>query len=354
MTTFVTGANGFLGAHVVRQLMARDEPVVALVGTDVDTEPLAGLDVETRELDLTDAASVSRALKGGTRLIHTAARYSFWEPDPSLIYRVNVQGTENLLAAAAELGYERVVHTSSTATLCPALFENHEDERNVYDPRRFQGHYKQSKVLAESLVMSWAARGLPVVVVNPTVVVGAGDRRPTPTGIMLVHFLNGRLKAQARTTLNVVDVEDAARGHVLALEKGGVGERYILGGENLEMHEVTKLLSEMTGIPPPSFVLPQWAFSLLSHINERFANVVTHRPPLIDRESALHARVNGRWSSKKAEAELGFVAAPAREALAKALRYYLDNGYASARCQRIVERHGGLLAEGSEPLVATS
>ncbi len=344
---FVTGANGFVGAHVVRRLLAHGYRVTALVGADLDTASLAGLDVETRELDVLDERSVRRALEGGEALVHAAGWYSFWERDPTRMYRINVEGTRNVLRTAAEQGYRRVVYTSSTATLCPAFGGQPGTEEGVFDLRDgFQGHYKSAKVMAEMVVLRMTgARGAPVVIVHPTTVVGALDRRPTPTGRMVLHFINGRMKAYADTILDVVDVEGVAEGHVLALERGRVGEQYILGGENLSMRDLVSVLSELTGIPAPRVAIPPRLLLLLGRCNEWIADHISHRTPLIDVESTLHARVNTPFSSAKAEKELGYRPSRARVALAKAVRWFVDAGYCKERFARIIEGHGALAEE---------
>jgi dihydroflavonol-4-reductase len=258
------------------------------------------------------------------------------------IYRVNVEGTQNVLSAAAELGYEKIVYTSSTATLTPSINRELETEESLFDLRRFQGHYKCSKVIAEIAVYRSIAKGSPVVIVHPTTVLGEGDRRPTPTGGLIVHFINGRMKAYANTVLNIVDVDDVAEGHVLALERGRVGSQYILGGENLTMAEATEVLSELTGIPAPRVQIPPRMLLAFGRINEFIANHVTHRTPLIDVESALHAMANKPSTASKAEKELGFHPSIARVALAKATRWFVDNGYCKERFARRIRAHGVL------------
>lgn len=339
---YVTGANGFMGSRIVRELLARGYDVTALVGADLDQENLEGLDVERRCLDLLDRDGVRAALAGGELLVHNAACYSFWQPDPDHIYRVNVHGTQHVLDAASDLGYRKIVYTSSTATLTPSMNREIESEESLFDLRRFQGHYKSSKVIAEMAVMRMAARGLPVVVVHPTTVLGEGDRRPTPTGGMIVHFLNGRMKAYADTVLNIVDVDDVAEGHVLALERGDKGHRYILGGENLKMREMCEVLSQLTGIPAPRVVLPPRLLLALGRVNEWLANHVTHHTPLIDVESTLHAMANRPSDSALAEKEIGYRPSRARVALAKATLWFVENGYCSERRRRRIEAHGAL------------
>ena len=340
MKCFVTGANGFVGSHVVRSLRARGYEVTALVGRDLDLANLEGLEVPVRELDLLDEESVERALQGGEALFHTAACYSFWERDRRHIYRVNVDGTRRVLDAAMRLGYRRAVYTSSTATLVPSLGTAHEDEERIYDARHFHGHYKASKVMAEMAALRVAANGLPLVILHPTTVLGDGDRRPTPTGGMIVHFLNGRMKAYTDTVLNIVDVADVADGHVLAFERGRRGHRYILGGENLTMREVTRILSRLTGIPAPNLRIPNVLLRAAGVVNEWIADHITRRPPLVDRESTLHAAANRPFSSEKARAEIGYRPSSAQAALLKSVRWFVSEGRVSSAYKARLHAHG--------------
>jgi len=328
----VTGANGFVGSRVVRELLRRGYDVTALVGADLGSENLEGLPVKLRELDLLDRGSVRRALAGSDAIVHTAACYAFWLPDPRDFYRVNVEGTRHVLEAARELGCRKVVHTSSTATLSPGFHaeptgEEVGDEENVLDLRRFRGHYKMSKAMAEVVALREAARGLPVVIVHPTTVLGPGDRRPTPTGTIVVHFLNGRMKAYTNLMQNFVDVRDVAAGHVLALEKGRPGERYVLGGENHPMSEIVRLLAEITGLPAPWFAIPHPLLHAMGRFNEWLSDHVTHREPLVPFEAKLHAVDSRPFDSSKARRELGFEARPTREVLIEAVRWFVSEGF---------------------------
>ncbi len=324
----VTGANGFVGSRVVRELLERGHEVVALVGADLGCENLEGLPAKLRDLELLDAAGVRRALEGCDTLVHTAACYAFWLPDARDFYRVNVEGTRNVLDAARARGVRKLVHTSSTATLSPGFGQGPlGDEENAFDLRAFRGHYKTSKAMAEVLVLRAAARGLPAVIVHPTTVLGPGDRRPTPTGSMIVHFLNRHMKVYADLMQNLVDVRDVAAGHVLALEKGRAGERYVLGGDNLPMREVMRELAEITGLPAPWFAIPRGVLSIAARANEWLSDHVTRRPPLVAREAALHARDSRPFDSAKARRELGFSARPAREVLIEAVRWFATEGH---------------------------
>jgi len=340
----VTGANGFVGSTVVRELLRRGHEVTALVGADLGCENLEGLPVKTRDLDLLDRDGVRRALSGCDTVIHSAACYAFWLPDARDFYRVNVDGTRNVLAAARELGCRKVVHTSSVATLSPGFrLDTHPsdvgDEENVLDLRRFRGHYKMSKAMAEVVALREAARGLPLVIVHPTTVLGPGDRRPTPTGSMIVHYVQGHMKLYVEMQHNLVDVRDVAAGHVLALENGRPGERYVLGGDNLWMSEILRLLAEITGIPAPRLALPPLFFRAIGIANEWLSDHVTQRAPLVAPEAAMHARDSIAVDCSKARRELGFAPRPAREVLIAAVRWFVGEGFCPpATAERIARQ----------------
>ena len=340
----VTGANGFVGAHVVRELLGRGHDVVALVGSDLGVSALDGLPVELREVDVRDPGAVQAALRGTRTIVHTAATYAFWAPDRRDIYRVNVEGTRHVLAAARLVGATRIVHTSSTATLSPTLETVDDalregDEDGVFDLRRTRGHYKMSKAMAEVLALREAARGLPVVIVQPTTVIGPGDSRPTPSGSLIQHYLNGRMQVVVDMRQNVVDVRDVAAGMALALEQAPPGERYILGGGNLSMRALLALLAELTGIPAPRVPLPLPLLHTGGAVNEWLADHVTGRPPLASREQALHARDSRYVSSGKATRELGYAPRPPRAALAAAVQYFASEGFCPpAVAERVLRR----------------
>ena len=305
----VTGANGFVGAQVVRALVGRGRAVVALCGCDVDDANLASVAVERRALDLLDPASVRAALAGCDEVVHSAACYAFWLPDARQFYRVNVDGTRHVLEAARAQGCRKLVYTSTGATLAP-------------DTAHAAGHYRASKAQGEALVLRAAAEGFPAVVVHPTTVLGPGDRRPTPTGTLIVHFLNGHMKAYLEMAQNVVHVADVGLGHALALERGQTGAHYVLGGDNLSMRALLDLLAELTGLRAPRLALPNRLVHALGAANEWLSDHVTHRPPLVAREAALHARDGRPFDVTKTREELGFSPRGAREVLADAVRWF--------------------------------
>jgi len=344
MQVFVTGANGFVGSHIVWELLHRGHEVTALVGADVDNHLLSGIPVKVRDFDLRDRASVRSALDGAQAIIHSAACYAFWKPDPREIYRVNVDGTRHVMDAARDLGVRKVVYTSSTATLSP-IFRIPDDrdvpgdEEGVFDIRVFRGHYKMSKAMAEIVALRAAARGLPLVITHPTTVIGAGDCRPTPSGSMIQHYINGHMKVFVEMAQNVVDVRDVALGHVLALEKGAPGERFVLGGDNLTMRELLAILAELTGIPAPRIALPLPLLRVIGRVMEWIADTITHKEPAATLEAALHARDSRYVSIDKARRELGYAPRPARAVLADAVRFFASEGYCKpAVADRILHR----------------
>lgn len=333
----VTGANGFVGARVVRELLRRGHEVAALVGADVGRENLEGVSVKARELDLCDRVSVRAGLAGCEAVIHTAACYAFWLPDPRDFQRINVEGTRAVLDAARELGLRKMVYTSTGATLAPA-------------GPGFAGHYRSSKAQAERLVAEAAAQGFPAAIVHPTTVLGPGDRRPTPTGTMIVHFLNGQMKAFIEMQQNVVHVDDVAAGHVAALERGQRGAHYVLGGENLSMRELLALLAEITGLPAPRIALPNAFIRVLGAANEWLSDRVTHRPPLVAREAALHARDARPFDTSLARAELGFAPRAARPVLEDAVRWFASQGTCPRETAARVLARIGAAGEGAQPI----
>ncbi len=256
MKVLVTGGTGFIGSSIVRALLRAGHDVRALVREGSDTRNLAGLNIERVTGDITDPNSLSAAMSGCTHVFHAAALYSFWVTLPGLIERVNVGGTRNVLQAALDAGMERVVYTSSVAALAVPSRDRPVDEATPVDPSAIIGAYKRSKYAAEQVALEYAAKGLPVVIVNPSFPVGPRDIKPTPTGQTILDFINHRLPAYVDTGMNVVDVEDVAQGHLLAAEKGRIGERYILGGRNMPMREFLGILEKITGIPAPRVRLP--------------------------------------------------------------------------------------------------
>lgn len=328
MKTLVTGATGFIGSHVVRALLEQGYQVRALVRQSSNRANLAGLDVELATGDVLDRASIERAVAGCDCVVHVAAAYALWVPNPQEVYDTNVEGTVNVLSAAQAAGVKRVVYTSTESTI--GIRENGclGTEAMFVELSDLAGHYKRSKYLAEQVALRMAGEGLPVVVVNPTTPVGPGDLRPTPTGQIVVDFLNGRMPAYVNTGLNLVDVEDVAVGHVLALEKGRPGERYILGHENLSLKEILGALGRITGRPAPRLRLPFWVALGAAYASEFAARRLTGGPPRIPVTGVKVARHIRFFDCTKAVRELGMPQTPIDVALDKAVRWFREHGYA--------------------------
>ncbi len=330
MFSLVTGANGFIGSHLTRFLIERGERVRVLVRQQSDVRSIAGLPVELAYADLRDAASLPPSLTGVQRVYHVAADYRLWARNPGDIYASNVEGTRNLLAASRYAGIERFVYTSTVGTLLSARTQQMPDERTHLQLGDMIGHYKRSKFLAEQAALEAARNGQPVVIVNPTAPLGPGDWKPTPTGRILLDFLNGQLPAYVDTGLNFVPVEDVARGHWLAAEHGHIGARYILGGRNLTLKGIFGLLSDLSGRPMSRVRLP-YAVPLMAALADSMASRVLGRPPRIPLDGVRMARHKMFVDSPKASRELGFQPGSLEAALDRAIRWYSENGYLKER-----------------------
>jgi dihydroflavonol-4-reductase len=322
----VTGGTGFVGAHVVRALLGQGRAVRCLVRPGSRRDNLEGLDVELVTGDLTDPASLSRALTGVETLYHVAADYRLWARDPQELYRANVGGTENILAAAQAAGVSKVVYTSSVAALGLRDDGSAADETTPVRRERIIGHYKKSKYDAERVAERWAGRGLPVVIVNPSTPIGELDIKPTPTGRLVVDFLNRRMPAYVDTGLNLIDVRDVARGHLAAAEKGRVGERYILGNRNMTLKEILDVLSRLTGLPSPRLRLPHWVPLTAAAVDTALSRV-TGRAPRISLESVRMATHRMFFDASRAVEELGLARTPVEEPLARAVEWFRAKGY---------------------------
>jgi len=291
---------------------------------------LKGLSVEIAFGDVTDRASIARALNGIETLYHCAADYRLWAKDPQELARVNVAGTQNVLAAAAEAGVAKVVYTSSVGALGLKSDGTPADEATPVARDAVVGRYKKSKYDAERVAEAWARRGLPVVIVNPSTPVGELDVKPTPTGQMIVDFLNRRLPAYVDTGLNLVDVRDVAEGHLLAAERGEVGEKYILGNRNMTLKEILETLSRLTGLPAPAVRLPH-AVPLAVAAVATFISNLTGRPPRVSLESVRMSRHRMFFDAGKAVGQLGLPQTPVEQALGRAVAWFQEEGYVSAR-----------------------
>lgn len=323
--TAVTGATGFIGAAVVRRLLARGREVRALIEPGADTRnlDLLGPHVERVEVDVCDGPGMLRALRGCASLFHVAAVYKTWAPDPHPIYRVNVEGTTNALLAAERAGLRRVVVTSSAATvgLRPGRWSDETVDFNLYG---IANDYILSKHLSERVALRFAAAGLPVVVVNPCFPFGAGDIAPTPTGGIILSLLRGQVPGYGAGGFCAIDVDDTAEGHLLAEEKGRVGERYILGNHNISWRDFFALVAEVAGVKAPRLYVPSGAARALAWGLEWWANRVTREAPRATYRSIQYTQREAFFDNRKAREELGLPVTPLRDSLARAVRFFRD------------------------------
>ncbi len=328
MTVLVTGATGFVGSAVVRRLLDRGMPVRVLVRPASDRRNIADLPVEVAEGDLREPAGLAPALAGCQALLHVAADYRLWTRDPGEVYRTNVEGTLSLLGAAKDAGVGRVVYTSSVATLGFNPDGTPADEDTPVSLEDMVGHYKRSKYLAEQEVRRLVAEeSLPVVIVNPSTPVGPRDIKPTPTGRLIVEAASGRIPAFVETGLNVVHVDDVAEGHVRALERGRVGERYVLGGRDMSLSEILAEIAALAGRRAPRLRLPHGAVLPVAFLAEGWARLTRGKEPFVTVAGVRMARKRMYFSSAKAERELGYRARPAEAALGEAFDWFRHHGY---------------------------
>lgn len=322
----VSGANGFVGSAVCVALLRHSYAVRALARPTSDTASLDDLDVEIVHGDLLDPRSLERALEGCEGLFHVAGDYRLWARHPEEIRMTNVRGTRNILAAARDCGVERIVHTSSIATLGLHDDGTPADEDTAARYADMSGEYKRSKYLSEKMARRRARAGQDIVIVNPSAPVGPRDRKPTPTGQTILDAARGKMPAYVDTGLNVVHVDDVAEGHVLAYQRGERGRRYILGGENMSLREILTAVAELAGHRAPRVRLPHGALLPIAHAAEAWARV-SDRAPTITVAGLKLSRHKMYFTSRRAETELGYHARPAKEALADAIQWFRDNGY---------------------------
>jgi dihydroflavonol-4-reductase len=325
----VTGAAGFIGSAITRALLARSAQVVALVEPGVDDANLDGLDVELHGGDIRSGREVTAAADGARCIIHTAALFSFWSKDPDAFYDVNVLGTRNVIAAGLAAGCERIVYTSTVATVgLDGTAEGRPADESVHARLEdLHGHYKQTKYVAEHEVLRAAAQGAPITLVHPTFPLGPRDRRPTPTGKVVLDFLNGRMPGYVDTAMNVEHVDDLAHGHLLALEHGVVGRSYILGGENVSMERLLGLLADCTGLPRAGRRFPRrlglWAGFVSQMVEARLLG----REPHVPLEAAQMSMTKMIFDDSRARTELGYTSRPTSEAIESSARWFVENGY---------------------------
>ncbi|MFB3924507.1 MAG: hopanoid-associated sugar epimerase [Syntrophales bacterium] len=328
MKTLITGATGFLGSAVIRRLICAGHRVRVLVRPDSNRLNIAGLPVEIAIGDLGDRKSLDRALTGCSVLFHTAADYRLWTPDPRKMYETNVTGTRNIMLAAAHAGVRRIVYTSSVATIGLTPDGSPSDETTPATIDDMIGHYKRSKFLAEAEVKRMAReQGLPVVIVNPSTPVGPRDIRPTPTGRMIIDAACGRIPAYVDTGLNLIHVDDVAAGHLLALDRGAIGERYILGAVNLTLKQILSEVASITGRRPPRIRIPHIVSLFIACLAEGGARLSGSNEPRVTLVGARLARKKMFFSADKARRDLGLHTSPIEEALRDAIHWFKQHGY---------------------------
>ena len=327
MDVLVTGGTGFVGANLVRELLADGHTVRVLARRGGDRRALEGCRVEIVEGDLLEDESVRAAVAGARRVYHVAADYRLWAPDSAVLYRANVDGTRAVLAAAAEAGAERIIYTSTVGAVGIPKDGSPGDERTPVSLADMVGAYKASKFLAERVADEWAARGAPVITVNPSAPVGPWDVKPTPTGQMIVDFLKGKMVASLDTGLNLIHVRDVARGHILAGDRGRGGQRYILGHRNLPLLEIFRVLATLTGIPAPRFRVP-YAVAWLTAVGMEGLARLRGGAPQVPLTAVRMARKRMYFSAAKAVTELGLPQTPVEQALRDAVDWFVERGYA--------------------------
>ena len=329
MTILVTGASGFVGSAVVRRLLDEGERVRVLVRPSSDRANIKGLEVEVADGDLMDKRSLAPALKGCKGLFHVAADYRLWTLRPDLMFKANVDGARHIVSAAAEAGIERIVYTSSVAVLGIPRDGTPGDEETPVTYADMIGPYKQSKFKAEEAVRHLVAEhGAPVVIVNPSTPVGPRDIKPTPTGRMIVEAAAGRMPAYVDTGLNIAHVDDVAAGHVAAFRQGKVGERYVLGGDDMSLREILEAVAKITGGKAPGVCIPHNLIMGVACVVEAWARLIAQEDePFVTIDGVRMARKKMYFSCAKAKRELGYEPRPAEQALRDAVAWFRDNGY---------------------------
>jgi len=327
MRVLVTGATGFIGGNVARKLIEAGFEVNALIRKGSNTLNIKELPLNIFTGDLRNKASLKRAVKGCKGLFHIAASYSFWSSNPGEFYEINVEGTKNIIKAAVEEGVCRIVYTSSESTIKVAgngRLGNEDELNNLND---LAGDYKKSKLMAEKEVLRFCKNNYPIIIVNPTTPIGPGDVKPTPTGRIVLDFLNGKMPAYVNTGLNIIDVEDVAEGHILAFEKGKIGERYLLGNKNLTLKQMLEIIAGIENIKPPKVQIPLWLAMTAAYIDEFISGKILRRYPGIPLAAVKTAYKFRHFDCSKAVIRLGLPQTPVESAFEKSINWFRENGY---------------------------
>jgi dihydroflavonol-4-reductase len=327
MKKLVTGATGFIGSAITRELLKEGEEVKVLVRKSSNTRNIDKLDVEKVYGDIRDGDSIKQALKGCDTFYLTAAYFAHWAPNPKLLYEINAGGTKAALQAALEAGTEKIVYTSTNNAI-GASGPMPANEEKIFNYWESCDHYSMSKYIAENEARMFITRGLPVVIVNPTLVIGVNDAKPTPSGQMIIDVANQKMPGYIDGGVNIIDVEDVARGQILAAKKGRVGERYLLGNRNITVHDYLHLIAEIAGVNPPSLRLPFLVALALGHLFE-FNSSITKKPPMVTASEVRIGRMTEWYDCSKAVIELGLPQTPIEETIRKALTWFKENNYLS-------------------------
>lgn len=325
MKKLVTGSTGFMGSSIVRELLKDGEEVKVLIRKTSDTRNIDGLDVEIAYGDIRDGDSVREALKGCDTLYYTAAFFAHWVPDKKLPYEVNVEGTKTSMRAALDAGVQKVVYTSTNNTM-GAHGPIPVDETAEFNHWKTGDHYSISKYLAEVEARKFVSLGLPIVVVNPTLVIGVRDIKPTPSGQMIIDIATGQMPGYIEGGTNIIDVEDVARGHILAAQKGRIGERYLFGNQNMTVSEYFSLIAEVAGVKPPRIKIPYYGAVAMGYLFEAAA-FFTKKPPVVTASEVRIGKLQEWYDCSRAVKELGLPQTPVRQAIEKALNWFMENGY---------------------------
>ena len=328
MKAFVTGATGFVGSHVARALAEQGADLRLLARSTSRTDNIADLPADVAIGDLCEPESLRKSMQGCDVVFHVAADYRIWVRDPDQMYRANVEGTRAIIQAAQACGVRRVIYCSSVATMGFTKSGQIVDEDTPVSLADMIGHYKRSKFIAEQIALEAGRKGANVVVVNPTTPIGERDIKPTPTGRIIVDFLNRKFPAYVDTGLNLADVKEVARGHLLAMEKARPGERYILGGENLTLKQILDKLAALTGLPSPSMKVPHAVAMGFAAFDQFFTGIVRGKEPRATIDAVKMGRKKMFASSAKAERELGYRMVPVEDALRRAVEWFCANNYA--------------------------